>query len=346
MPGIAHENYWFQRHLAAYQWVARSLPVRGAVVVEAGCGEGYGGQLLAEAGAALVAGLDLDQPSLRHAARTYPGVRPVRANLVSLPLADGCAGLVVASQVVEHLWDQDQFVRECARVLRPGGRLVVTTPNRRTFPPGNPFHSRELDAAELARLVGGHLDVDQVRGLRHGPRLARRRRAARQPRRRPGDDGAGPARRRPPGPRRRSHRDRLRPRRPRPRRLPRPRPHRRTPVSCTRRDALHRPAQPPALAAPARHLAGRRGVAAPGLVRLLPAAGRGARPAGSRRPPRPAHPRRHPRPRGGARRPVRPARAPRLARAVAAARRGARPGTRPRTARDGGARSSRRPHRR
>ena len=39
-------------------------------------------------------------------------------------------------------------------MLRPGGRLVVTTPNRRTFPPGNPFHSRELDAAELARLVG------------------------------------------------------------------------------------------------------------------------------------------------------------------------------------------------
>ena len=95
MPGVAHENYWFQRHRAAYRWVARSLPVRGAVVVEAGCGEGYGGQLLADAGAVLVVGLDLDLPSLRHAALTYPGVRPVRANLVSLPLADGCAGLVV-----------------------------------------------------------------------------------------------------------------------------------------------------------------------------------------------------------------------------------------------------------
>jgi hypothetical protein len=57
-------------------------------------------------------------------------------------------------------------------VLRPGGRLVVTTPNRLTFPPGNPFHSRELDAAELSRLVSRHLDVDRVRGVRHGPRLA------------------------------------------------------------------------------------------------------------------------------------------------------------------------------
>jgi SAM-dependent methyltransferase len=172
MPGVAHENYWFQRHVAAYRWVARCLPVRGSVVVEAGCGEGYGGRLMAEAGAALVAGLDLDLQSLRHVGRTYPEVRPVRANLVALPFADACTDVVVSSQVVEHLWDQDGFVRECARVLRPGGRLVVTTPNRLTFPPGNPFHSRELDAEELGRLVGTHLDVDRVLGVHHGPRLA------------------------------------------------------------------------------------------------------------------------------------------------------------------------------
>lgn len=172
LPGISHENYWFQRHLAAYRWVAGELPLRGAVVVEAGCGEGYGGQLVADAGAAMVAGLDLDPHTLQHVARTHRGVRAVRANLVALPFADGVADVVVSSQVVEHLWDQEAFVGECARVLRPGGRLAVTTPNRRTFPPGNPFHSRELDAAELTHLVGGHLDVDRVLGLRHGARLA------------------------------------------------------------------------------------------------------------------------------------------------------------------------------
>jgi SAM-dependent methyltransferase len=172
VPGVEHENYWFQRHLAAYRWVAGSVPLRDAVVVEAGCGEGYGGQLMAGAGAAVVAGLDLDRPTLRHVAGTYRRVRAVQANLVALPLADGVADVVVSSQVVEHLWDQDAFVGECARVLRTGGRLVVTTPNRLTFPPGNPFHSRELDAAELTRLVGRHLEVDRVLGLRHGARLA------------------------------------------------------------------------------------------------------------------------------------------------------------------------------
>ncbi len=68
-------------------------------------------------------------------------------------------------------------------MLRPGGRLHCATPNRRTFSPGagpddtplNPFHTRELDAAELAGLVGdAGLDVSAVRGLHHGPALRER----------------------------------------------------------------------------------------------------------------------------------------------------------------------------
>ena len=172
VPGVAAENYWFRRHEAAYRWLARELPVPGAVVVEAGCGEGYGGQLLADAGAAVVAGFDLDLATLRHAAIAYPGVPVAAANLVALPVADRAVDLVVSSQVVEHLWDQDAFVAECARVLRPGGRLVMTTPNRLTFPPGNIFHSRELAATELSALVGRHLEVLAVLGLRPGSRLA------------------------------------------------------------------------------------------------------------------------------------------------------------------------------
>ena len=172
VPGVATENYWFRRHEAAYRWLVDAVPVPGAVVAEAGCGEGYGGQLLADAGAAVVAGLDVDLATVRHAAVAYPGVPVAAANLVALPVADRAVDLVVSSQVVEHLWDQDAFVAECARVLRPGGRLVVTTPNRLTFPPGNVFHSRELDATELSDLVGRHLEVRAVLGLRPGPRLA------------------------------------------------------------------------------------------------------------------------------------------------------------------------------
>ncbi|MEO7981716.1 MAG: methyltransferase domain-containing protein [Sporichthyaceae bacterium] len=172
VPGVPVENYWFRRHEAAYRWVAAAHSVRGAVVIEAGCGEGYGAALLVAAGARTVAVLDLDHPTLRHVATRYPAVGAVRANLVSLPVAACVADVVVCSQVVEHLWDQDAFVAGCARVLRPGGRLVVTTPNRLTFPPGNVFHSRELDATELTDLLAAHLGVTAVLGVRPGPRLA------------------------------------------------------------------------------------------------------------------------------------------------------------------------------
>jgi SAM-dependent methyltransferase len=171
-PGIWHENYWFRRHEAGYRWVAATLGagVRG-VVVEAGVGEGYGAAMLARTGTARVLGLDLDAPTLRHLRATHPAVDAARANLVALPLGDRTVDVVVSAQTVEHLWDQGGFVAECARVLEPGGRLLLTTPNRRTFPPGNPFHSRELDAAELASLVAGHLAVDSIEGLHHGARL-------------------------------------------------------------------------------------------------------------------------------------------------------------------------------
>jgi 2-polyprenyl-3-methyl-5-hydroxy-6-metoxy-1,4-benzoquinol methylase len=170
-PGHEAENYWFRRHEAAYAWVVATQPVAGAVAVEAGCGEGYGAALLTAGGAAVVVAMDLDHPTLVHVAHRYAEVAAVRANLVALPVATAAVDLVVSSQVVEHLWDQDAFVADCARVLRPGGSLVVTTPNRRTFPPGNAFHHRELDAGELVALVGRHLEVTALLGVHHGDRL-------------------------------------------------------------------------------------------------------------------------------------------------------------------------------
>jgi len=172
LPGIWHENYWFRRHEAAYRWAGVAAVVAGGVVLDGGTGEGYGGQLLRDAGARTVVGIDLDLATLRHLAGAYPRLAPVRANLVALPVRTGALDVVVAAQTVEHLWDQDRFVAECARVLRPGGRLVLTTPNRRTFPPGNVFHSRELDADELVALVRRHVDVERLAGLHHGRRLA------------------------------------------------------------------------------------------------------------------------------------------------------------------------------
>lgn len=182
-PGLPDEEYWFARHEAAYAAFPHLLPgpLDGALVADAGAGEGYGAALLRETGA-FVTALEYDVAACAHAARRYAGVRVVRANLAALPLASARLDAIVSAQVIEHLWDLPGFLRDCRRVLRAGGALVVTTPNRLTFSPGlgrgekpvNPFHVEEFDAQQLRALLeaAGFNDVT-VLGLHHGPRIAR-----------------------------------------------------------------------------------------------------------------------------------------------------------------------------
>src|ERR1700741_3282628 len=175
IPGLDVENYWFRRHEVVYQRLAQHCADRE--VLEAGCGEGYGADLIAGVARRVIA-LDYDEAAVAHVRARYPRVEVLHGNLAELPLADASVDVVVNFQVIEHLWDQAQFVGECARVLRPSGLLMVSTPNRITFSPGrdppvNPFHTRELNADELTELLidGGFSDV-AISGLFHGPNLS------------------------------------------------------------------------------------------------------------------------------------------------------------------------------
>jgi SAM-dependent methyltransferase len=174
VPGLAEENYWFRRHEVVYQRLAPRCA--GRDILEAGCGEGYGADLLADV-ATRVIGLDYDEQTVAHVRARYPRIDMRHGNLAELPLPAGEVDVVVNFQVIEHLWDQAQFVNECHRVLRPGGALLMSTPNRITFSPGrdtplNPFHTRELNAAELTELlVDAGFTVEAMLGVFHGPRL-------------------------------------------------------------------------------------------------------------------------------------------------------------------------------
>ncbi|HEX2285480.1 MAG TPA: class I SAM-dependent methyltransferase, partial [Mycobacterium sp.] len=175
VPGLAEENYWFRRHEVVYERLADRCA--GRDVLEAGCGEGYGANLIADV-ARHVIGLDYDESAVAHVRARYPRVEMLHGNLAELPLGDGAVDVVVNFQVIEHLWDQRQFVGECFRVLRPGGVLLISTPNRITFSPGrdtpiNPFHTRELNAAELTDLLTAQgFSVESMLGVFHGSRLA------------------------------------------------------------------------------------------------------------------------------------------------------------------------------
>jgi len=176
-PGLPDEEYWFARHEVAYRWLAARLDRATAerVIVDAGAGEGYGAAMLEPAIA-----VEYDAVACAHIRRTYPRIPVTRANLAALPLRDASVDAITCLQVIEHLWDLRGFLRDCRRSLRPGGELIVTTPQRLTFSPGlgrgekpiNPFHVEEFDAQQLHALLleTGFADIE-MRGVHHGARL-------------------------------------------------------------------------------------------------------------------------------------------------------------------------------
>jgi SAM-dependent methyltransferase len=178
LPGIPEENYWFQRHVVAYRFAAQRAA--GKAVLDAGCGEGYGTAMLSGV-AAQATGVDLAAEAVAHARTAYPEATFVEANLVELPAEDASVDLVVSFQVIEHLWDIPRFLDEVARVLRPGGEFLCATPNRLTFPPGNPFHTVEYSPAELAATLATRFEVSGLFGVQHGWRLRAVERLTRRP---------------------------------------------------------------------------------------------------------------------------------------------------------------------
>jgi 2-polyprenyl-6-hydroxyphenyl methylase / 3-demethylubiquinone-9 3-methyltransferase len=98
-----------------------------ALLVDLGCGAGLLAPHLAGKGYRHV-GVDLVTSALRQAAQR--GVAAVRADVARLPLPDGCAAVVSAGELLEHVVDLRGAVAEACRVLRPGGLLVLDTLNR------------------------------------------------------------------------------------------------------------------------------------------------------------------------------------------------------------------------
>ena len=92
------------------------------MLVDLACGGGLMAPHAARLGYRHV-GVDLGLAGLRAGPRAR--VLPVRGSVLAVPLADGCADVVVAGEILEHVEDDVAVLAECARLLRPGGTLVI-----------------------------------------------------------------------------------------------------------------------------------------------------------------------------------------------------------------------------
>jgi 2-polyprenyl-6-hydroxyphenyl methylase / 3-demethylubiquinone-9 3-methyltransferase len=127
--GLADQWWEASGGFAALHWLAASraehipqAPGPDAVLVDLACGGGLMAPHAARLGYRHV-GVDLGAQGLR-VAREH-GVLAVRGSVLAVPLADGCADVVVAGEILEHVEDDVGVLAECARLLRPGGTLVI-----------------------------------------------------------------------------------------------------------------------------------------------------------------------------------------------------------------------------
>jgi 2-polyprenyl-3-methyl-5-hydroxy-6-metoxy-1,4-benzoquinol methylase len=153
IPGQVETDLW-NEHFARYALASRFTA--GRRVLDIGCGSGYGSAELSRS-ARCVIGLDVSTEAVRYASAQFPldNLRFIAASASSLPFAGEAFGLATAFEVIEHLSDWDNLIREAHRVLADDGLFIVSTPNKSYYVESrgaegeNPYHVHEFEAAEF-----------------------------------------------------------------------------------------------------------------------------------------------------------------------------------------------------
>lgn len=152
------DNYVFQRSLLAYH---RAAELVEGDILEVGTGTGYGVEIIAPKATRYIS-LDKQLPNtplqLENVEYYYMEVPPIGFENTSFDS-------VVSFQVIEHIEKDIDLVREVSRVLRPGGKFVVSTPNAPMSITRNPWHVREYNADELRNLLECHFSKVEAYGV-------------------------------------------------------------------------------------------------------------------------------------------------------------------------------------
>ncbi len=155
------DNVIYQRHIVAYDFATKLICGK---VLEVGSGEGYGIEILAPLATEYMA-IDKFQTQLPVSAQKFKQVSFRQVSVPPLPFEDNCFDAVVSFQVIEHIEEDEALVKEIHRVLKPGGVLVLTTPNRTMSLTRNPWHVREYTPGELKALLNRYFAKTDMQGV-------------------------------------------------------------------------------------------------------------------------------------------------------------------------------------
>ena len=165
---LESDNPIHQRLLKPYIYVKDKI---GGTVVEIGCGDGRGIDLLAPLSTRYIA-LDKNTAVIEKKKASHPQLEVVEATIPPISqIPDQTADVIISFQVIEHILDDTLFLEEIYRILKPGGKAYLTTPNIKLTLTRNPWHIREYTADELGRLSGAIFDEVEMLGVAGNERV-------------------------------------------------------------------------------------------------------------------------------------------------------------------------------
>jgi len=140
----------YAEHISRYNFAAQF--VTGKRVLDVASGSGYGSELLKEAGASDVIGLDCNLAALSYSLSVHARGNPkyVAGDAQLLPFSSASFDFIVSFETLEHVPEPERMLSELGRVLKDDGIMVISTPNRGVYLEGNPFHIHELTYDEFA----------------------------------------------------------------------------------------------------------------------------------------------------------------------------------------------------
>ena len=159
---LISDNPIHQRLLKAYvaakPWISGDL-------LEVGCGEGRGVEELLPLAKSYI-GLDKIGEVISMLNAKFPGVDFRQAVIPPFDgFSDNSFDTIVSFQVIEHIQDDRLFLQEIYRMLKPGGKAIISTPNITHTLSRNPWHEREYKPQELIDLAAGIFDKVEAKGI-------------------------------------------------------------------------------------------------------------------------------------------------------------------------------------
>lgn len=159
---ILSDNPLHHRLLSAYVFAEKYI---SGDVLELGCGEGRGIDIILKRSKSFTA-IDKISEVTERLSRKYPNEKFISSSFPPLKnIENESFDTLISFQVIEHIKNDKLFIKEIHRILKPGGKALISTPNISMTLTRNPWHVREYTSQQLFDLASSNFKKIIMKGI-------------------------------------------------------------------------------------------------------------------------------------------------------------------------------------